>query len=283
MAGLKMRVGFVGLGSQGAPMAQRIIAAGFATTLWARRAATLAPFADSGAGVAASPRALAAASDLVCVCVVDDADVEQVLGGDDGVLSGLERGSIVAIHSTVHPDTCRRLAARAAERGVVLLDAPVSGGPTAASAGGLLVMVGGSADALARVQPVFATFGDPVLHLGPVGSGQVAKLLNNLVFTAHLGIASKIFDVAAALGVDRAALGRILVGGSARSYGLELGTQFGCTVAPLGTHAGALLRKDVGLAAALAHAVSVDLGVLLGAADDALVAMGHARAAAGER
>ncbi len=278
-----MRVGFIGLGSQGAPMAQRILAGGFATTLWARRPATLDPFAGSAAQVAGSPRALAAASDLVCICVVDDAGVEQVLGGDDGVLSGMQRGSMVAIHSTVHPDTCRRLAARAAERGVELLDAPVSGGGAAAAEGRLLVMVGGDADALARVRPVLDTFADPVLHLGPVGSGQTAKLLNNLVFSAHLGIASKVFDVATALEVDRTALGRVLASGSARSYGLEVGMRSGCTIAPLATHAGALLRKDVGLAAGLADAAGVDLGVLLAAADGALAAMGHARGAAGER
>jgi 3-hydroxyisobutyrate dehydrogenase-like beta-hydroxyacid dehydrogenase len=278
-----MRVGFIGLGSQGAPMARRIVAGGFATTLWARRPATLDPFAGTAAAVADSPRALGAASDLVCICVVDDAGVAQVLGGDDGLLSGMQRGSLVAIHSTVHPDTCRRLAARAAERGVELIDAPVSGGGAAADERRLLVMVGGSADAFARAQPVFAAFADPVLHLGPVGSGQTAKLLNNLVFSAHLGIASKVFDVATALGVDSTALGRVLASGSARSYGLEVGTRSGCAIAPLATHAGALLRKDVGLAAGLADAAAVDLGILLAAADGALAAMGHARFATDER
>src|SRR4051794_9793296 len=109
-----MRVGFVGLGSQGAPMARRIVAAGFAPTLWARRPESLAPFADIVAAVAESPAALGAASDLVCLCVVDDAGVEQVAGE---VLAGMAAGGVIAVHSTVHPDTVRRLAKTAAGHG----------------------------------------------------------------------------------------------------------------------------------------------------------------------
>ena len=103
-----MRVGFIGLGSQGGPMAGRIIEAGFSTTLWARRPASLEPFADTAATVAGSPAELAAASDLVCLCVVGDDDVEEVTTGENGVLAGLKPGGVIAIHSTVHPETCRR-------------------------------------------------------------------------------------------------------------------------------------------------------------------------------
>jgi 3-hydroxyisobutyrate dehydrogenase len=133
------RVGFIGLGSQGGPMARRIIEAGYPVTLWARRPATLEPFADTNAKTAGSPAELAAASDLVCVCVRDDADTEEVV---DAVLGGLAAGGVIAVHSTVHPDTCRRLAERAQAGGVRLIDAPVSGGAPAAEAGRLLVMAG---------------------------------------------------------------------------------------------------------------------------------------------
>ncbi len=109
-----MRVGFIGLGSQGGPMARRIVEGGYDLTLWARRPATLEPFADTAAKTAQSPAELAAASDLVCLCVVGDDDVREVLAGDNGVLAGLAPGGIVAIHSTVHPDTCRELAESAA-------------------------------------------------------------------------------------------------------------------------------------------------------------------------
>jgi 3-hydroxyisobutyrate dehydrogenase-like beta-hydroxyacid dehydrogenase len=278
-----MRIGFIGLGSQGGPMARRILDGGFATTLWARRQATLEPFAGTPAAIAPSPAALAAESDLVCVCVVDDAGVEEVMGGDGGVLAGMRSGGIVAIHSTVHPATCRRLAGHAAGRGVTLLDAPVSGGGAAASERRLLVMVGGEADAFARARPVFATYGDPVLHLGPLGSGEVAKLLNNLVFTAQLGIATNLFEVGRALDVDPAGLARVLSSGSGRSYGLELVSNAGFTASSLAAHAGALLQKDVRIAAEVARAASVELGVLLAAADAALEVLQHPRAAAPAR
>src|SRR5919201_4885402 len=127
-----MRVGFIGLGSQGGPRARRIVDGGFETTLWARREASLEPYADTAAKTAGSPPELAAASDLVCLCVVGDDDVREVLGGETGVLAGLAPGGIVAIHSTVHPDTCLEIAKSAAEQRVSVSDAPVSGGGGAA-------------------------------------------------------------------------------------------------------------------------------------------------------
>jgi len=108
-----MRIGFIGLGSQGGPMARRIIEAGHPTTLWARRPEALEPFSDTDAKVAGSPAELAAASDLVCLCVVSDADVVEVVEGEKGVLAGLQPGSVIAVHSTVHPNTCRELAKKA--------------------------------------------------------------------------------------------------------------------------------------------------------------------------
>ena len=177
-----MRVGLIGLGSQGGPMARRIIEAGFATSLWARRPAALEPFADTAAKVAGSPAELAADSDLVCLCVVGDADVDEITGGEDGVLAGLESGSVIAVHSTVHPTTCHDLAKKAATQGVSVIDAPVSGGAPAVAEGRLLVMVGGDADVVARCRPVFESYADPIVHLGDLGSGQTTKLLNNLLF-----------------------------------------------------------------------------------------------------
>ena len=102
-----LRVGFVGLGSQGGPMAQRIIEDGFKTTLWARRKESLEPYDGTGAHYAIDRRALGAASDVLCVCVIGDDDVDEVLRGDEGALAGMKSGGIVVVHSTVHPDTCR--------------------------------------------------------------------------------------------------------------------------------------------------------------------------------
>ena len=196
-----MRVGFIGLGSQGGPMAKRIIEAGFATSLWARRPASLEPFADTPAKVAGSPAELAADSDLVCLCVVSDTDVDEITGGDDGVLAGLKSGGVIAVHSTVHPKTCHDLAEKAAVHGISVIDAPVSGGAPAVAEGRLLVMVGGDADVVARCRPVFESYADPIVHLGDLGSGQTTKLLNNLLFTANLGTAAGALALGEALGV----------------------------------------------------------------------------------
>ncbi len=164
-----MRVGFIGLGSQGGPMARRIVEGGYETTLWARRATSLEPYADTAAKTAGSPAELAAASDLVCLCVVGDDDVREVLYGETGVLAGLASGGIVAIHSTVHPDTCKEIAEKAAAQGVSVIDAPVSGGAPAVEEGKLLVMVGGEEEVAERCRPVFATYADPIVSSWPAG------------------------------------------------------------------------------------------------------------------
>ena len=247
------RVGFIGLGSQGGPMARRIIEAGYPVTLWARRPATLEPFADTNAKTAGSPAELAAASDLVCVCVRDDADTEEVV---DAVLGGLAAGGVIAVHSTVHPDTCRRLAERAQAGGVRLIDAPVSGGAPAAEAGRLLVMTGGEEEAVEFCRPVFGNYGDPIVHLGPVGAGQVTKLLNNAAFTAHLGVAVSLLALGQSLGVDQRRLADVISHGSGNSFALERVASAGGTLARIGAHAGHLLRKDVQLIADVAAAAS---------------------------
>jgi 3-hydroxyisobutyrate dehydrogenase-like beta-hydroxyacid dehydrogenase len=149
--------------------------------VWARRSETLAAFADTEAAVAESPSALAAASDPVCLCVVGDADVTQVVEGAEGVLNGLAPGSIIAVHSTVHPDTCRKLAAVAAQHDVQVVDAPVSGGGQTAAEGRLLVMVGGETDAVERRRPAFDCYAGRVVQLGASGAGQVAKLQQPVV------------------------------------------------------------------------------------------------------
>jgi 3-hydroxyisobutyrate dehydrogenase len=248
-----MRVGFIGLGSQGGPMARRIVDAGHPLTIWARRPETFEPFADTAASVARTPAELAANSDVVCLCVVNDADVESVIMRDDGVLAGVAAGGVIAIHATVHPETCRRMAAHAADRGVEVVDAPVSGGGIAAAAGKLLVMVGGDDTLVERVRPVFATYGDPVLHLGPLGSGQMAKLLNNFLFTAQLTVANETYDFAARLGIDRAAMAEVLDAGSggSRAAGIVAGSGF--DLSGLRQVAATLLAKDVGILFDVAH------------------------------
>jgi 3-hydroxyisobutyrate dehydrogenase len=241
------------LGSQGGPMARRIVEEGFPLTIWARRPESVEPYAGTAAKVASTPADLGAASDIVGICVVADSDVEQVLLRSEGVLAGMAPGGIVAIHSTIHPDTCHRLAEQAAERQIAVVDAPVSGGGGAAAERKLLVMVGGEDEHVARCLPVFETFADPVIHLGPLGSGQLAKLLNNFVFTAQLAVAFETFAFADRLDVDRAALAEVLAHGSGGSRAAATLAATGFNVNGL-RGAAVLLRKDVGLMLDVARA-----------------------------
>lgn len=249
-----MRIGFIGLGSQGGPMAQRIIDAGEDVTLWARRPETLEPFAQSGAKIVGSPAEVGAASDIVCLCVVADDDVLEVASGTGGVLDGLAEDGIIVVHSTVHPDTCRELAARAAKTGVRIVDAPVSGGGRGAEAGTLLVMVGGDDDDVAQCVPVFEIYADPVVHLGGLGAGQTTKLLNNLLFTANMATVVDTLALGESLGVEPARLADVILKGTARSFALESIAASGGSIERIATHAGNLLRKDVGLVADIAGA-----------------------------
>lgn len=271
-----MRVGFIGLGSQGGPMARRIIEGGFPTTLWARRSASVTPFEDTPATIAHSPAELAAASDLICLCVVGAVDIEEVADGEQGLLAGVMPGSVIALHSTVHPDTCKALAKRAGGKGVSVIDAPVSGGGSAAAERRLMVMVGGDADTVESCRPVFETFGDPVVHLGDLGAGQTAKLLNNLLFTAHLGIAAATLSLTQSLGIAAERLVEVVARSSGNSSALNALADSG-GLDRLAGLAGPLLQKDVRLIADLATAAGAEAGAVLAAADAALALMDHPR------
>ena len=269
-----MRVGFVGLGDQGGPIARRIIDAGYPVTLYARRAATLEPFADSDAKIAGTLLELGAASDLLGVCVMDDAGVEEVLTGDAGALAGMEAGGVVIIHSTVHPDTCRRMEAAAADRGVAVLDAPVSGGGAVAAAGNVTVMVGGDEATFERCRPVFETYAGLLRHLGPLGSGQLAKLLNNLVFIANVCNGIEVFDVGEQLGIDRGALAEILGHSSGASFGLGLVGAPGSIEFLSSSQLVPTMRKDVDLVSRLAGDRGIGVGGLVDAGNRALTRFG---------
>ncbi|MFT4055959.1 MAG: NAD(P)-dependent oxidoreductase [Novosphingobium sp.] len=240
-------VGFIGLGSQGAPIAVRMMA-GNALTVWARRTEALSPFVEQGAKAAASVAELGAACDHVGVCVVNDADVVEVC---DRLLPAMRPGSVLAIHSTILPQTCEALAAKAEERGVLLLDAPVSGGSPAAEVGTLTVMCGGSAETFARALPMLRTFGAKIVLLGPPGAGQRAKIVNNALLAANMGLAHSALEIAEGLGVDRAALADLIQASSGRSFGFEVYARL--PAPPAFAHGGSLLFKDVQLLGAIVH------------------------------
>ncbi len=178
---MSLRVGFVGLGNIGSPMAERLVAAGLETTVYDVVSEAVDALVKAGAHAAASPRQLALASDVIGVCVRDDADVRQVCYGEDGLLAGAAKGCVVAIHSTVLPDTVREVASRAATTGVGVVDACITGGQAGAKQGKLTYMVGGDAADLERCRPAFATAAARIVHTGPLGSGAATKLCNNLM------------------------------------------------------------------------------------------------------
>jgi 3-hydroxyisobutyrate dehydrogenase-like beta-hydroxyacid dehydrogenase len=177
------RVGFVGLGVMGLPMARHLRSAGFRVAGWARGPETAARAAAEGIEMRDSVSGLAQGSDVVITMVTTSADVEGLCLGPGGLLESAPDGSAVIDMSTIAPATSRRLAKAAAQSGVGFLDAPVSGGSFGAEQGSLTIMVGGDADLLERCRPLFEAMGDPerIFHTGPVGSGEVVKLVNNML------------------------------------------------------------------------------------------------------
>jgi 3-hydroxyisobutyrate dehydrogenase-like beta-hydroxyacid dehydrogenase len=237
-----LKCGFIGLGSQGGPMARRMIDAGYPVTLWARRAESLTPYADTRATIAPDIAALGRSVDHVGICVVDDAGVQQIC---DALIPAMRSGSSIAIHSTVNPQLCVSLAAAAALRGIALIDAPVSGGGGGAAAGSLTVMVGGDKQAVDAVRPVFETFAGLIVHLGGVGAGQRAKLVNNAMMAANLAIAHHALTAGGELGLDRKALIDLIKVSSGRSFGFEVYARLPTPQAF--AHGAKLLVKDVRL------------------------------------
>ena len=237
-----MRVGFIGLGSQGGPMARRLIESGYSVTLWARRPDAFASFSDLSFDKARSVADLGARTDHVGVCVVDDAGVQEICAE---LIPAMQPGSRLAIHSTVHPNTVIALAKRAADRGVSLIDAPVSGGGPAAAARTLTVMCGGSEADITAARPIFESFAGLIVRVGDVGAGQMAKLINNALMAAHLATAHSAVSASKSLGLDVTAIKQIVKVSSGRSFGFDVYARLPDPSA-FG-HGAKLLLKDVRL------------------------------------
>ncbi len=216
-----MRVGFIGLGMMGKPIAVNLVKAGHDVTVVNRSQGKVQELAAMGARPGASPADAARGAEVVALCLVEDDIVERVLLGDDGALSTIQPGSVVLDHSTVHPQFARRMEQECARRGVVYLDAPVSGSGEVAWEGRLTVMAGGDPGAFARVRPLLDAVSANALLLGPVGSGNMAKLINNMVKDINLIAVMEAFVLAAKLGMDCAALFDVMRRASATSRQLE--------------------------------------------------------------
>ncbi len=221
---MEQRIGFIGLGNIGKPMAANLLRAGYSVTVHDLRREVLDGLEELGAIIAGSAREVGALSDIIEIAVIDDAQLQAVALGeddDDGLLTGAAPGAVVVIHSTVSPDTCRAIAAQADRVAVRVVDAPVSGAEAGAIAGTLTLLVGGDADDVDACRGVFDIIGERVFHLGGIGAGQVAKICNNLMFTVNLRAAFEALRLANAAGIDEKLMREITAGSTANSWSLE--------------------------------------------------------------
>ncbi len=215
------KVGFIGLGIMGGAMAANLLKAGFDVTVWNRTPSRITPLAQAGAAVGDHPADVAGRCDVLVVCVSDTPDVEAVVLGPDGVLAGARPGALVIDCSTISPEASRAIAARLAERGVHMLDAPVSGGSEGAARGTLSIMVGGDAEQVTRAMPVLQAMGKTITHVGGQGAGQLAKLVNQVLVVVTMQAVGEALLLAQAGGLDLERTLAAVGGGAAGSWMLN--------------------------------------------------------------
>ncbi|MGC5248116.1 NAD(P)-dependent oxidoreductase [Gordonia sp. DT219] len=267
-AGTPARLGFVGLGNIGGPMAGSLAKWSGGLTVFDLAADAVATLVDQGAAAADSPADLAARADIIGICVLDDAQVRTVVAGEGGLLSAAAPGTIITVHSTISPETASDLADLAAAQGVILLDAPISGGALGAAEGRLAIMVGGPRDAYERLKEPFALTADMLVHAGAdVGAGTKMKLARNLLHFISFTATTEAARLAESAGIDVAKLGKVVrhtdaITGGAGAIMLRDTT---AEIAPddfwynIFRSVRTLGEKDLSLALALADQLGVDL------------------------
>jgi 2-hydroxy-3-oxopropionate reductase len=216
------RIGVIGLGAMGAPMARNLLKGGHSVTVFARRAEAMTPLVDAGAAAASSPAEVASRSDVTITMVIDTRAVEEVVLGPRGIIEGAKPGSIVVDHSTIDPDGARRIASALKARAIDMIDAPVSGGAAVAEAGALSIMAGGDEEVLARIGPVLACYAKVVAHIGPSGAGQVAKACNQICTIVNTLGAAEAILMAERAGIDPGKVKDVLMTGFGASRMLDM-------------------------------------------------------------
>ena len=211
------RIGFIGLGNMGQPMALQVAKAGYDLQVYDIRKESLPPLLSADAKVASAPREIARHADIVQMVVMDDEQVLALTAGPDGIIESCRPGTLIVIHSTVLPETVEKVAAVAAARGVEVIDAPISGGATGALEKTLCYMVGGSQSAFERCKPLFATSGANIIHVGPLGTGAMAKLTNNLMTYVNMLATSEGMRLAEKSGIDIKAFCEVVHASSGQS------------------------------------------------------------------
>lgn len=257
-----MKLGFIGMGVMGRPMAMNLMKGGHEMAVYARRPATAQPLVSSGARLYATPAEVAAHAEVVFTIVTNSTDVEEVVLGKDGVIEGAARGSVLVDMETISPVTARRVADALAAKGIDMLDAPVSGGPMGAEQATLSIMVGGKPAVFERVKPLFQCMGRTIVHVGDHGAGQITKACNQLALLVTAQGTAEALMLAQKCGVDPAKVRDVMMGGVAASRVLEL---FGKRMVERNFEKGIdtrLYHKDLDIVLGLAH----ELGMALPAA-----------------
>ena len=253
-------IAFIGLGAMGRPMASRLLQTGHRLIVRGNRdPSPMVDLSAAGASVADTPREAAEYADVVITMVRDEEQTEAVVLGADGAIEGLRPGGTLVVMSTLSAEFCRRLATECERRDVGFLDAPVSGGVHAAADGRLCVMVGGADEVFERNRLLLQVLGDPVLHMGHVGAGQITKIVNNAIKIGVLGLATEGLSLGVRAGLDLEALLSALCASSARSHVLENWSyyyRFKIEHRPGGPLE--ILHKDIGFAMELAESLGVN-------------------------
>jgi 3-hydroxyisobutyrate dehydrogenase-like beta-hydroxyacid dehydrogenase len=256
---MKPRVGLIGLGLMGSPMARNLLKAGFPLTVWNRTRERAEKLSREGAKVANSPQEAAAEADILLTMVSDPRALEQVLFGANGALAALKKGSVLVDSSTVSPALARRVAKSCAERGVDFLDAPVTGGTWGAEKGELVFMVGGKKEVLERVEPVLQALGKRFFLLGPNGSGQTVKLAMNMILALEVEALAESLELVSRAGVPGERLIEVLQSSMARAPVLDVKTPMIMKRDFTPSFPLRLMHKDMGLAMDLAKELGVEL------------------------
>ncbi|HEV2488818.1 MAG TPA: NAD(P)-dependent oxidoreductase [Candidatus Acidoferrales bacterium] len=256
---MKAKVGLIGLGLMGSPMARNLLKAGFPLTVWNRSRDKAEQLAREGAHVANSPQVTAAGADVLITIVSDPPALEQVLFGANGALAGLKKGSILIDSSTVSPALARRVAKACAERGVDFLDAPVTGGTWGAEKGELVFMIGGKKEALDRAEPVLQAVGKRFFLLGPNGAGQTVKLAMNLILALEVEALAEGLELVSRAGVPGERLIEVLQSSMARAPVLDVKAPMLLKRDFKPSFPLRLMHKDMGLALELAKEIGVRL------------------------
>ena len=216
-----MKVAFVGMGTMGVPMALNLLKAGHDVTVHNRTRDRELPVAEAGASRADSPQAAAVGADVIITCVSDTPDVEAVILGEQGIMAGAGTGATVVDMSTISPTTTQQIAATLAKKGIHMVDAPVSGGSEGAQKGTLSIMVGGDAEIVEKVHPVLAAIGKTITHIGPIGSGQMTKAINQIIVAGTYWAVAEGLTVGIKAGLQMDRVVQAVSSGAAGSWGLS--------------------------------------------------------------